>query len=136
MSDGNETTIDGSKETSGQQDAPKNPIVNFYDLIKNGTIVRSSHEFTGYEARLTIRHANGHEYEVRAWNDGLYSDAEADTDDVDFDPPTDDKELPQFLIEEAAYDRENIRDDASALRLAARSVIAAWEDGNLAEAVN
>jgi hypothetical protein len=55
---------------------------------------------------------------------------------VVFDPPAGDKESPEFLIEEAAYDREKSGDDASALRHAARSVIASWENGNLAEAVN
>lgn len=102
MSHGNDAATDGSKETSVPYNAQKNPIVNFYDLIENGTIVRSSHEFTGYDARLTIRHPNGNHYEVRAWSDGVYSDAEADANDVEFDPPADDKESPQFLIEEAA----------------------------------
>jgi hypothetical protein len=133
MSHGNEAAIDGSKETSVQQDAQKNPVVNFYDLIENGAIVRSSHRFTGYDARLTIRHPNGNAYEVLAWNDGQCSDAEADADDVVFDSPADDKESPQFLIEVAAYDREN---DESVLRHAASLVIASWENRNLAAAVN
>ena len=133
MSHANDTGIGGGNETSVQRDATKNPVVNFYDLIENGTIVQSSHEFTGYDARLTILHPNGHEYDVRAWCDGEFSDAEADADDVVFDPRADDKESPEFLIEEAAYDRAN---DESALRHAARRVIASWENGNLAEAVN
>jgi hypothetical protein len=121
--------------TKREEDASQKPTVNFYDLIENGEIVRSSHEFTGYDARLTIRHPSGHEYVVRAWSESTDSDAEADNNDVDFDDPTDEKESQNFLIEEAAYDRRERHDD-SELREAARLVVASWEHGDLALAVN
>ena len=136
MSPKNDAPIDGTKETRTQQSPEKNPVVDFYDLIENGEIVKSSYSFTGYDARLTIRHPNGNEYDVRAWSDGQNSDTEAEENDVAFDAPADDKESPQFLIEEAAYDREKNGHDESALRHAAHLVIASWENGNLAEAVN